>query len=113
MPLDIEMSDTDSLVDDRATELDPGIIASISPAPERVVFKCKEYFRRPAIRATETPSIIWCIGEEYERNKHRFWRYGICKKTKLLAMDKGTTSALRHLRKDHKIDKQGKRIPTK
>jgi hypothetical protein len=55
MPLDIEMDDFDLLVNDRVTELDPAIVASISPAPERVVFKCKEYFRRPAIRTTETP----------------------------------------------------------
>jgi hypothetical protein len=58
MSLDIEISDSDLLINDRVTELDPGIITSISPAPERVVFKCEKYFRRPAIRATETSSII-------------------------------------------------------
>jgi hypothetical protein len=39
-------------------------------------------------------------------------RCGICKKTKMLVIQKGTSSALRHLKKDHKINKQGRRIRT-
>jgi hypothetical protein len=40
MPLDIEMDDSDLLVNDRVTELDPAIVASISPAPERLAVDC-------------------------------------------------------------------------
>ena len=54
----------------------------------------------------------WDLGEEYERNHKRFWRCGICKKTKMLVIQKGASSALRHLKKGHKIDKQGRRIRT-
>jgi hypothetical protein len=81
--------------------------------PCRVVHKCKESTRRPGIRAAETPSIIWLVGEEYKRKKYKFWRCDICKKNKLLAIDKGISSALRHFKKDHKIDKRGRRIVSK
>ena len=112
MPLDINMEDSDSSFE-HTIDLDPSLLSCVTPAPERVIHKCKEYTRRPAIRATETPSIIWYLGEKYKRNKHKFWRYGICKNNKILAMDKGTSSALRHLRRHHRIDKKGRRIQTK
>jgi hypothetical protein len=75
-------------------ELDPSLLFSVKPAPERVVHNSKEYTRRGS-RAAETPSVIWLIGEEYQRNNHKFWRCRLCKKNKLLAIDNGTTSALR------------------
>jgi hypothetical protein len=105
------MEDSASSLDD-AIELDPSLLLSVKAAPERVVHNSKEYTRRCDSRAAETPSVIWLIGEEYQRNNHKFWRCGLCKKNKLLAIDKGTTSALRHLRKDHRIDKAGRRIKT-
>jgi hypothetical protein len=106
------MEDSDSSLD-RAIDLDRSLLPCVTPAPERIVHKCKEYVRRPAIRAAETPSVIWYLGEEYERNKQKFWRCGICKKNKMLAIDNGTSSALRHLKKDHRIDNKGRRMKTK
>lgn len=108
-----EMSDPDSSSLEPNINLDPAITASVHPGPERVVHKCKEYIRRPGIRAAQDPSVIWSLGEEYERKQERFWRCGICTKTKMLAIQKGTSSALRHLRKYHKIDKMGRRIQPK
>jgi hypothetical protein len=95
-----------------AVDLDPSLLSCVKPAPERVVCNSKEYTRHPGIRAAETPSVIWLVGEEYQRNKQKFWRCGLCKKNKLLAMNKGTTSALRHLRKEHNIDNAGRRMKT-
>jgi hypothetical protein len=58
MPLDIEMDKPDSIPALYALEIDSVILASINPAPERVVYKCKEYLRYPGIRNTKTPSVI-------------------------------------------------------
>ena len=109
MPSDISMEDSDSSFE-QAIDLYLSLLSGVAPAPERVLHKCKEYTRRPGIRAAETPSIIWYLGEEYKRNNHKFWRCGICKKYKILVIDKGTSSTLRHLKKDHKINKKGRRI---
>jgi hypothetical protein len=108
-----EISDPDSSSPESSINLDPTIAASVHPGPERAVHKCKEYIRRPGIHAAQDPYVIWSLGDEYKRNKERFWRYGICKKTKILAIQRGTSSALRHLRKYHKINKMGRRIQPK
>jgi hypothetical protein len=105
------MEDSDSSLG-HAIKLDPSLLSNIKPAPERVLYNGKEYTRRCGIRVAETPSVIWLIGEKYRRNNHKFWRYRLCKKNKLLAIDKGITLALRHLNKDHRIDKTGRRIKT-
>jgi hypothetical protein len=76
------MSDSDSLI----LNLDPAITASVRPGPERAVYNYREYIRHPGIRAAQDPSIIWNLGEEYERNYKRFWRCGIRKKTKILVI---------------------------
>jgi hypothetical protein len=111
MPSDVEMSDCDASPFDGHIDLDPAIASSVTAGPERVTHNCKDYVRRPTIHAAEAPSVIWRLGEEYERRRKRFWRCGICKKNKLLAIQRGTSSALRHLKRDHNIDK-GKRIRT-
>jgi hypothetical protein len=85
------VEDSDSSPDP-TINLEPSLLACVTPAPE-TIHKCKEYARRPAVRTAETPSIIWYLEEEYKRNKHKFWRCGICKKNEILAMDKGTSSA--------------------
>jgi hypothetical protein len=64
MSSDTEMSDSDSLV----LNLDPAIAASVRPGPERAVYNHREYIRHPGIRAAQDPSVIWNLGEEYERN---------------------------------------------
>ena len=67
-----EMSDPDSSSSESSIDIDPAIAASVRPGPERAVYKCKEYIRHPATRAAQDPSVIWRLGEEYERNKRRF-----------------------------------------
>jgi hypothetical protein len=86
MPSDVEMSDCDSSSFNSQIDLDPAIASSVTAGPERVTHNCKDYVRRPAIYAAEAPSVIWRLGEEYERRRKRFWRCGICKKNKLLAI---------------------------
>jgi hypothetical protein len=51
------MEDSDSSLG-HAIELDPSVFPSIKPAPERVLYSCKEYTRRCDTRAAETPSVI-------------------------------------------------------
>jgi hypothetical protein len=68
-------------------------------------------------RAFTTPSVIWQLGDEYEKigsgHRRKFWRCGLCPNTKMLAMNDNSTSGLRHLKKKHKIDKYGQRIGIK
>jgi hypothetical protein len=82
MFLDTEMSGSDSPV----LNLDPTIAVSVRSGPERAVYNYREYIRHLGIRAAQDPSVIWNLGEEYERNYQRFWRCGICKKTKILVI---------------------------
>jgi hypothetical protein len=104
------MSDPDSSSSKSGININPTIAGSVHPGPERSVYKYREYFRHPGIRAAQDPSVIWSLGEEYERNKERFWRCGICKKTTMLVIHRGISSALRHLRRCYKINKIGRRI---
>src|SRR3954470_10891529 len=64
-------------------------------------------------RAYSKASIIWQFGDEYERtiNGHRkkYWRCGLCNRTTILVMNDNSSSGLRHLKKRHKIDKDGQR----
>jgi hypothetical protein len=107
------MSDPESLLGGHEVNLGPAIASQVIPGPERVVVKCREYLRHPGIRAASDPSVIWRLGEEYERNKNKYWRCGICHKNKMLAIDSGTSSALRHIKKFHNIDRYGTRIRSK
>lgn len=108
MPSDFEMEDSDS--SNESLNIDPSILASVTQGRPRVIFKGKEYQRYYGARATRAPSVIWSTGEEYERNGKKHWRCGICKTDKMLAISSGTSSALRHLKQRHKIDKAGQRI---
>jgi hypothetical protein len=65
------MEDSDLSLE-HAVDLDPSLLSCVKPAPERVVCNSKEYTRRPDIRAAETPSVIWLVSEEYQRNKQKF-----------------------------------------
>ena len=49
------MEDSNSPVTPLQVTLDSAIAATIIPAPERVMYKCREYFRRPGTYAAETP----------------------------------------------------------
>ena len=68
MSSDAEMSDSDSPI----LNLDPAIAASVRPGPERAVYNHQEYIQHPKIRAAQDLSVIWNLGEEYERNHKRF-----------------------------------------
>ena len=81
-----EISDPDSSSSESSIDINPAITANVRPGPERAIYKYKEYIRHPATRAAQDPSVIWRLGEEYERNKGRFWRYGIYKKTTMLVI---------------------------
>jgi len=58
MPSDIEMDNSNSSPTLYVLEIDPIVLISINSAPERVVYKYREYLRHPSIRYTKTPSVI-------------------------------------------------------
>jgi hypothetical protein len=86
-------------------QLDSTLATKLASFSDRVVVKDKEYLHHSGLRAANEPSVIWRLGEEYKRNKQKFWRCGICNKNKMLAIEGGTSSVLRHLKKDHNLDK--------
>src|SRR5436309_16126471 len=98
MSSDTEMSGFDSPV----FNLDPAIAASVRPGPERAIYNYREYIWYPGICIVQDPFVIWNLGEEYERNHQRLWYCRICKKTKMLVIQKGTSSALQYLKKYYK-----------
>jgi hypothetical protein len=49
MPLDIEISDSDSSVADAEVFLNPAIAAIVTPTPKRVIHRSKEYIRYPSV----------------------------------------------------------------
>jgi hypothetical protein len=104
------MSDSDSLLSEPQIEIDPAITFKLTPGAQRVVFNCKEYLRHPDIRAAEAGSVIWVLGEDYEREDKKFWRCGLCRRNQLLIINSGTSFTLHHLKKIHNIDKKGKYI---
>ena len=55
--------------------------ASVCPGPNKLYMNAKSIYVTLISRATQDPSVIWSLGEDYERNKPRFWRCGICKNT--------------------------------
>lgn len=68
------MGDSGSSVLDTEITLDPEIIANINPTLGRVVLGRKEYLRHPGVHAAEAPSVVWRVGQEYERNRKKFSR---------------------------------------
>src|SRR5271156_3617394 len=112
MVLDVEISDSDSLPSNSSINIDPKIAAAYTRGLERVVVKGTTYLwqQHPDnTRAFTKPSVIWLLGDEYERinnsQNKRFWRCGICKKIIILAYDHLSSSALRHLKKKHNINR--------
>src|ERR1700733_10193321 len=110
------MSDSDSSHSDLDINIDPDVVAAYNRGPDRVVHKGKEYLwrkHRDNTRVFSQPSVIWFLGDEYERTgnsrQKRFWRCGLCKGTTMLVCGGGSSSGLRHLKK-HRIDKQGHQI---
>ena len=68
------MGDSGSSILGIEIALDPEIIANINPTPERVVLGRKEYLRHPGVHPAEAPSVVWRVGQEYERNRKKFSR---------------------------------------
>ena len=98
----------------------PDVAVACKRCPERVSFKGKQYVwkaHEDNQRAFTKPSVIWQLGDEYEKigsgYRRKYWRCRLCTKTKMLAMNDNSSSGLRHLKKDHKIDRNGQRIGTK
>ena len=86
------MSDPDSSRSDLDINIDPDVAAAYNRGPDRVVHKGKQYLwrkHRDNTRAFSQPSVIWFLGDEYERTgnsrQKRFWRCGLCKGTTMLA----------------------------
>ena len=79
MPSDTEVSDSDSSGLEPSFDVDPAIVRVSVPARTGCNTKCKEYVTLIS-RAAQDPSVIWSLGEEYEK---RFWCCRIRKNTKV------------------------------
>jgi hypothetical protein len=98
----------------------PDVAAACKRGPERVNFKGKKYVwkaHEDNQRAFTKPSVIWQLGDEYEKigsgYRRKYWRCRLCIKTKMLVINDNSSSGLRHLKKDHKIDRNRQRMSTK
>jgi hypothetical protein len=58
MPSGIEVGDFNASLSDHKIDLNSTFARSVTPGPERVIYNCKVYLRRPSLRAAETPSVI-------------------------------------------------------
>jgi hypothetical protein len=66
------MGDYNSSPFNSQINLNPTIAFRVTARPERVIYNYRDYIRRPIIYATEAPSVIWRLGEEYKRKGKRF-----------------------------------------
>jgi len=78
---------------------------------DEALVACRRGRRAPFLLISPTFFILVVIAQNFFRWRNE--RPGICKKAKMLAIQRGTSSALRHLRKCHKVDKMGRRIQPK
>jgi hypothetical protein len=74
MPLNLDISDSDSSPDAEQFDIDPSILNTVTYGTQRVINKGKEYLRHLRLRAARVPSIIWILGEEYKRKEEKYWR---------------------------------------
>jgi hypothetical protein len=74
MPSNLDISDSDLSSDAEQFDIDPSILNTVTYGTQRVINKGKEYLRRPGLRAARVPSIVWILGEEYERKEEKHWR---------------------------------------
>ena len=110
MPSDLEMSASSQSDSEPDTEI------AYRRGPPQLTHKGNLYTRKEHqdnTRAYSKASIIWQFGDEYARtvNGHRkkYWRCGLCNRTTMLVMTDNSSSGLRHLKENHKIDKDGQR----
>jgi hypothetical protein len=66
--------ESNRLSDAEQFDIDPSILNAVTHGTQRVINKGKEYLRRPGLRAARVPSIVWILGEEYERKEEKHWR---------------------------------------
>ena len=116
MSSDVEMDDSSQSETEIEPELAiaPDVLTARKPGPAHLVHKGKHYDWRPHednYRAYTKPSIIWQLGDEYGKrgNSHRkqYWRCGVCRNHTVLAIEEGSSSRLRSLKKQQEI---GQRI---
>ena len=119
MVSDVNISDCDSIASSSSINIDPEVATAYTRGPERVVLHNATYLwqqHTDNTRAFSKHSVIWHLGDEYKRigNSHnkRFWRCGIYKKTTMLACDRSSSAALRHLKRKHKINRHGQKEDT-
>jgi hypothetical protein len=120
MSSDIDMNDSSQSEGDVEVfdqlHIPADVTAMYTRGPATVIYKGKHFDWRPHednTRAFAKTSVIWQLGDEYStrgNDRNRYWRCGICKRSTILVIDDGSSSGLRHLKKKHKIDKEGQRI---
>jgi hypothetical protein len=92
------------------------VAAAYTRGTAQILYKGKHFDWRQHednTRAFVKASVIWELGDEYERrgqDRKQYWRCGLCRKNTLLAIDGGSSSGLRHLKKKHKINSNGQRM---
>jgi hypothetical protein len=110
MPSDLEMSDSSQ------SDSEPNTDVAYRRGPPHLMHKGNLHTRKEHqdnTRAYSKASIIWQFGDEYARTvngqQKKYWRCGLCDRTTILVMSDNSSSGLRHLKKNHKIDKDGQR----
>ena len=78
------------------------VAAACKRGPERLKVKGKQYVwkqHEDNQRAFTTPSVIWQLGDGYEKigngYRRKYWRCGLCTNTKMLAMNVESLAAPR------------------
>lgn len=114
MPSDLEMSGSTQSDTEPDTEFDTEV--AYRRGPPQLTHKGNLYTRKEHqdnTRAYTKASIIWQFGDECARTvngqQKKYWRCGLCNRTTILVMTDNSSSGLRHLKKNHKIDKDGQR----
>ena len=110
MPSDLEMSDSSQ------SDGEPNTNVAYRRGPPHLMHKGNLYTRKEHqdnTRAYSKASIIWQFGDEYARTvngqQKKYWRCGLRDRTTILVMSDNSSSGLRHLKKNHGIDKDRQR----
>ena len=116
MPSDVEMSDSHQSDSEPELSQLPNTEVAYKQGPPQLTYRGNLFTRKEHqdnTRAYSKPSIIWQFGDEYARtvdgHQKKYWRCGLCNKTTMLVMTDNLSSGLRHLKKKHKIDKDGQK----
>jgi hypothetical protein len=95
---------------------EPNTDVAYRRGPPHLMHKGNLYTRKEHqdnTRAYSKASIIWQFGDEYARTvngqQKKYWRCGLRDRTTILVMSDNSSSGLRHLKKNHGIDKDRQR----